>query len=180
MRRFKQKFVLLLAFVFSDNRVCLVPFFQLVLLSKFPTFPTPQTLVVLKFRQIPPTRCTIPLCCPVRIMEKSVFNHLALPQNLPHSEDARLDDVEVWLTDHLLMAVRLMRDSAAGDDLRSETSSVWERLRECLVVSKAVTRDGRVDKMRLLSELRRMTARDAILVDIRSQNAALLIHRVPE
>jgi hypothetical protein len=111
-------------------------------------------------------------------MEQSLFNHLALPQHLPHSEDASLDDVEVGLTDHLLVAVRLMRDYAAGDELRSEVSSVWERLRQCLVVSKAVTRNGRDDKMRLLSELRRMTALDAILVDIRSQNAALLIHRL--
>lgn len=111
-------------------------------------------------------------------MEKLLFHHLALPQHLPHTEDANLDDVEARLTDHLLAAVRLMRDSAAGDELRSEASSVWERLRQCLIVSKTVTRDGRVNKTRLLSELRRMTALDAIFLDIRSQNAALLIHRL--
>ncbi|KAK4153830.1 hypothetical protein C8A00DRAFT_43330 [Chaetomidium leptoderma] len=113
-------------------------------------------------------------------MEKSLFHHFALPQRLPHSEDANLDDVEGRLTAYLVMAVRLMRESAAGDELRSESSSVWERLQQCLVVSKAVTRDGRVDRMRLLSELRRMTALDAILVYIRSQNAALLIHRLSD
>ncbi|KAH6855507.1 hypothetical protein B0I37DRAFT_395568 [Chaetomium sp. MPI-CAGE-AT-0009] len=114
------------------------------------------------------------------MMGKSLFHHLALPQHLPQSEDENLHDVEARLTDQLLVAARLMRDSAAGDELRSEASGVWERLRQCLVVSKAVTRDGRVDRMRLLSELRTMTALDAILLDIRSQNAALLIHRLSE
>ena len=113
-------------------------------------------------------------------MEKSLFHHFALPQRLPHSEDANLDDVEARLSHYLLMAIRVMRDSAAGDKLRSEASSIWERLQQCLIVSKAITRDGRVDRMQLLSGLRRMTALDAILLHIRSQNAALLIHRLSE
>jgi hypothetical protein len=116
----------------------------------------------------------------VGTMEQSLFHHFALPQRLPDSEDANLNDVEARLTDHLLGAVRLMRDSAARDDLRFDVSSIWERLRQCLVVSKIVTRDGRVDRTRLLSELRGITALGAILLDIRSQNAALLIHRLSE
>lgn len=114
------------------------------------------------------------------IMEQSVFHHFALPERLPDSEDANLNEVEAKLTDHLLVAVRIMRDYAAGDELRSDVSSIWERLRQCLVVSKAVTRDGKVDRTRLLSELRGMNALSAILLDIRSQNAALLIHRLSE
>lgn len=114
-------------------------------------------------------------------MEKVLFHHFALPQRLPHAEDANVDDVEARLTDHLLVAARLMQDSAAGDDgLRSEALGVWGRLRQCLAVSQAATRDGRVDRMRLLSGLRGMTALGAILVHIRSQNAALLIHRLSE
>ncbi|KAK3290215.1 uncharacterized protein B0H64DRAFT_350596 [Chaetomium fimeti] len=113
-------------------------------------------------------------------MERSLFHHLALPQRLPHSEDANLYDVEARLTEQLLVAVRLMRDSAVGDQIRLEASSVWERLRQCLVVSSAITRDNRVDRVRLLSEFRRMAALNAILLDIRSQNAALLIHRLSE
>lgn len=113
-------------------------------------------------------------------MEQSLFNHFALPQRLPNCEDANLNEVEARLTDHLVRAVGLMRDFAARDELRFDVSSIWERLRQCLVVSKNVTRDGRVDKTRLLSELRGMTALGAVLLDIRSQNAALLIHRLSE
>ena len=113
-------------------------------------------------------------------MEQSVFHHFALPERLPASEDANLNDIEARLTDHLLVAIRIMRDAATGDQSRSNVSSIWERLRQCLGISKAVTRDGRVDRTLLLSELRGMTALGAILLDIRSQNAALLIHRLSE
>lgn len=112
-------------------------------------------------------------------MEKLLFHHLALPQQLPHAEDADLSAIEASLTDQLLVAVSLMRDSAR-DALQSGSCCVWERVRQCLAVSKAILNDGRVDRIRLLSALRTIQPLEVLLLHVRNQNAALLIHRVPE
>ncbi|KXX81310.1 hypothetical protein MMYC01_201930 [Madurella mycetomatis] len=112
-------------------------------------------------------------------MNESVFHHLALPQRLPHSEEANLDEIEAALIDQLITATRLMHDSQrGGPTLQSKASDAWESIRRCLVVSKAVNRGGKVNREKLLWELRSMAPSDALLLHVRSQNAALFMHRI--
>jgi hypothetical protein len=114
-------------------------------------------------------------------MEQSLFNHFALPQRIPHSEDANLDEIEIHLADHLLAATRTI-EKCVGDqpNLWSNWTSttVWGSIRQCLATSKVVNHGGRVNQMRLLSALASMTPSDIVLLHIRSQNAAVLIHRL--
>ncbi|KAK3307698.1 uncharacterized protein B0T15DRAFT_415095 [Chaetomium strumarium] len=114
-------------------------------------------------------------------MEHSLFHHFALPQNIPHSEDANLDDVETHLANHLLAATRTI-EGCVGDQpnlwLDWKSTTVWGSIRQSLATSRSVNRGGRVNQMRLLWALASMTPSDIVLLHIRSQNAAVLIHRL--
>ncbi|GAB1316962.1 hypothetical protein MFIFM68171_07172 [Madurella fahalii] len=113
-------------------------------------------------------------------MDESVFHHLALPQRLPHSEEANLDEIETALIDRLIIATRLMQGPERGEPtIQSKASIAWGSIRRCLDACKAVNHGGNVNREKLLSELRCMTPTDVLVLHIRSQNAALLVHRVP-
>ncbi|KAK4183027.1 hypothetical protein QBC35DRAFT_545071 [Podospora australis] len=115
-------------------------------------------------------------------MEKSLFHHLALPPCLPQREDTAIDDVEAELIDRLIIGAQLMRDALSDhrdNPLSSTCQSAWESVRLFLATSKAVNHGGRVIRTELLPELRLIaaTATNALILHIRNQNAALLIHR---
>jgi hypothetical protein len=111
-------------------------------------------------------------------MDRSIFCHLALPERLPHSENADLDEIEAGLIDRALVSACRMQNVAAEEsNLRDKASHAWECIRLCLLASKCANRRGRVSKRELLSEIASMTVPGALLLYIRSQNAALLVHR---
>ncbi|KAK0671660.1 hypothetical protein QBC41DRAFT_344465 [Cercophora samala] len=115
-------------------------------------------------------------------MEVALFNHLALPLRVPGSEDSNLSEVEIRLTDHLISNARLMCQAArqpyqAGSH-PSHIWKAWDSIRLCLESSKAVNRNGRVNRTTLLSELRHLGHENAVAIHIGSQNAALLVHRL--
>ena len=114
-------------------------------------------------------------------MDAAIFAHLALPAQLPQSEDANLDAIEVCLVDHLLVTARTMRDLPSHEALGPRSSkdvNAWESIRQCLIVSKAVNSGGIVNKSKFLAELGHLGVGNALVLYIRSQNAALLIHRL--
>ncbi|KAK4171158.1 hypothetical protein QBC36DRAFT_367904 [Triangularia setosa] len=115
-------------------------------------------------------------------MEVALFNHLALPVHVPPSEDSNLDEIEMELTDRLIADVRLMcektRQQYQVDAHPSYISKAWDAIRLCLESSKAVNRNGRVNRTTLLSEFRYLGRRNALIIHISSQNAALLVHRL--
>ncbi|KAK4201015.1 hypothetical protein QBC40DRAFT_64262 [Triangularia verruculosa] len=115
-------------------------------------------------------------------MEVALFNHLALPVRVPPSEDSNLDEIEVELIDHLLSNVRLMcdatRQKVQANSHPSNILRAWNSIRLCLESSKAINRNGRVNRTTLLSELRQLGRRNAVIIHISSQNAALLVHRL--
>jgi hypothetical protein len=101
-------------------------------------------------------------------MDAAIFAHLALPAQLPQSEDGNLDAIEACLVDHLLATARTMRDLPSHEALGPR----------CLIVSKAVNSGGIVNKSKFLAELGHLGVGNALVLYIRSQNAALLIHRL--
>ncbi|KAK3313080.1 hypothetical protein B0H66DRAFT_578262 [Apodospora peruviana] len=92
-------------------------------------------------------------------MDELLLNHLALSAQLPHQEDPKPDE---------------------HHEVDLKAATVWESICRSLVASKAVNPRRRVNKTRLLSELRSMTATGFLLVHIHTQNAALLIHQLCE
>lgn len=119
----------------------------------------------------------------------ALFNHLALPQRLPQREDARLDEIETSLLDHLIKSARLMRDvprnSGNSDGHQTEynlsISNAWASVMRCLVAAKTTHSGQRLNRTRLLSEFEAFTnATDVLVVHIHTQNAAILLHRLGE
>lgn len=124
-------------------------------------------------------------------MERTVFNHLALPQRLPGAEDANIDEVEATIAARLVAACRLMfatttafhPNSAVGSGRRLTASDAWNTIDRAISASRSVNKGGRVNKPRLLAQLeslaRATSSRpEALVLHIRRQNAAILIHRV--
>ncbi|KAK3356620.1 hypothetical protein B0T25DRAFT_603140 [Lasiosphaeria hispida] len=121
-------------------------------------------------------------------MDCSLFNHLALPPRLPSGEDPNINEIEDSAIDLLLAGAQLLRGGPStfashpdnGQTLQTNKASndAWESVHRCLEASKLVNRRGQVNKLDLVSRLRCMTATDALVLHIRSQNAALLIHRL--
>lgn len=123
-------------------------------------------------------------------MERTIFNHLALPPRLPGAEDANIDEVEASIAARLVAACRLMfatttafHPSPAVGSGRLTASEAWNTIDRAISASYTVNKGGRVNKPRLLAQLRSLalatSSRPEVLVlHIRRQNAAVLIHRV--
>lgn len=112
---------------------------------------------------------------------------MALPPCLPHREDPKLDEIELRFLDHLVASVHSMRDMTSASDLNSlepeahlKVVHAWESIARGLIASRAVHVRQQVNRSRLLSELRRMTANDFLIIHVHSQNAALVVHRLAE
>lgn len=123
-------------------------------------------------------------------MERTIFNHLALPPRLPGAEDANIDEVEASIAARLVAACRLMfatttafHPSPAVGSGRLTASEAWNTIDRAISASHIVNKGGRVNKPHLLAQLRSLalatSSRPEVLVlHIRRQNAAVLIHRV--
>ena len=121
-------------------------------------------------------------------MDKAVFHHLALPQRLPGSEDLNVDEIETNIVSRLIAACRLMfatttafHPGVPAGSHQLSLSTAWSTIERSLAVSHGVNRKGRINKAHLLSELRSLagaaTSRpEALVLHVRSQNAAILIH----
>ncbi len=107
-------------------------------------------------------------------MEKSIFPHLALPQQLPQHEDRNLDAVEANLL-HRLTAASLVMRGVEGH----YASFIWGVIHNFLSEATHINDGGKVDRLTLRSTLASLPEPGACLVYIRSQNAAILIHRHP-
>ncbi|KAK0714105.1 hypothetical protein B0T26DRAFT_784054 [Lasiosphaeria miniovina] len=109
-------------------------------------------------------------------MDKTLYNHLALPDKLPQSEDCP-DEIENNLIDRFLVGARQMHQLSTP-----HSTAAWEAIQRCLTAAKVVHCRGRLDRSRLLTQLRAFTEcrerHDFLVFHIRSQNAALLIHRL--
>jgi hypothetical protein len=137
---------------------------------------------------------TSPICATTKAaqMERTVFHHLALPQRLPGAEEANIDEVEATIAGRLVAACRLMfattttfhPNLASGPGPgRLTASDAWDTIDRAISASHSVNKGGRVNKPLLLAQLESLarptsTRPEALVLHIRRQNAAVLIHRV--
>lgn len=105
-------------------------------------------------------------------LTKTLFNHVALPPQLPGKQDDRIDQVERALTDRLQDASRTLRD-LTNDDIRNQFDFVCHTLHVC----KTVNAGGKLDTTSLAAEFRNLRRNDLLILHIAEQNTGLLIRR---
>ncbi|KAJ4247759.1 hypothetical protein NW762_012967 [Fusarium torreyae] len=105
-------------------------------------------------------------------LNDAVYNHLVLPPQLPHRQDANLGEIENTLTDRLLESIKYMRDLPNND-----LSSTWNSVGRGLQATKSIHAGGHVDRTALARELNDLGESDFLVVYVRSQNCALYIRR---
>lgn len=102
----------------------------------------------------------------------SVFNHVALPAQLPQRAETNVAEIETALVDYLAKAAGIMEAVMPG------AGGPWQAILRCLDRCKAINMGGLVDRTRLVATLRQMTAGDLLVLRVAAQNAAVVI-RMP-
>ncbi len=106
---------------------------------------------------------------------RSLFNHIALPAQLPQQQESNIGDIESALVSHLIYVVKAMRDAQEG-----KYREVWDSLRRTLQSCKTLNIGGRLERTQLMSHLRQMQISDLIILHIATQNAGIYIHKPAE
>ena len=102
---------------------------------------------------------------------EQLYNHVALPRNLPGKEDANLRSIEVALLERMLDAVARLTPHVAADLIAH-----IHGLRDTLLACQVVNVDGNISKQALMRELRNLHPRKMLILHIVPQNCALLIY----
>jgi hypothetical protein len=101
-----------------------------------------------------------------------LYHHAVLPRDVPGREDRTLHRAESELATRLNNAVKSLVPHAPLDDL-----SCIDAIRLALSTCSALNVDGKIDKNLLIKELRQLDKKQALILHVTEQNAALLIYR---
>jgi len=101
-----------------------------------------------------------------------IYHHVALPRNVPGREDSNLHQVEADITRRLINATKQLALHAPTNDLAK-----LDAIRLMLSTCGALNVDGKIDKHMLAKELHQLEDRQALVLHVTEQNAALLIYR---
>jgi hypothetical protein len=108
-------------------------------------------------------------------LTKILFNHVALPPQLPGKQDDKIDQIECALINLLQNASRTLRD-LTKDDVCDQFDAVCHTLHAC----KAVNAGGKLDNAALGDEFENIGRKDLLILHVAEQNAGLLIRRHQE
>ncbi|PWY75305.1 hypothetical protein BO94DRAFT_578003 [Aspergillus sclerotioniger CBS 115572] len=103
-------------------------------------------------------------------LTKRVFEHAALPPQLPGSHDETIAEVEASLIVRMLNATDTMRDFEPD-------SNLWDNLKRSLNACKHIHVNGSIDKAQLIQSLQEISPENMVILHIREQNAGLLIRQ---
>ncbi|KAL5394242.1 hypothetical protein PMIN06_006008 [Paraphaeosphaeria minitans] len=101
-----------------------------------------------------------------------LYQHVALPRDVPGREDRNLCAVEAALLDRILQAVE-----AIIPLVPQEHTQFVELLQSTLISSKAINLGGTLDKGLLAQELADLGEKRALLLYVKEQNAAILMYK---
>lgn len=101
-----------------------------------------------------------------------LYQHVALPRDVPGKEDRNLFAIGNELLARLIYAVKTVRDGAPIDHVNS-----LDAVRLTLEISKALNVDGKVDKSLLVKEIDGLGDNHALFLHVTEQNAALLVYK---
>ncbi|EFQ90317.1 hypothetical protein PTT_13180 [Pyrenophora teres f. teres 0-1] len=102
---------------------------------------------------------------------EQLFNHVALPRNLPGREDANLRRVEEALLERMLEAVARLTPHVSADLIPH-----IHGLRDTLLACKVLNIDGTISKQALMREMRNLHPSKMLILHIVPQNCALLVY----
>jgi hypothetical protein len=105
-------------------------------------------------------------------MLELLYNHVALPSQLPGTEDARIDEISNGLIIRLLDASRHLKDLTTSD-----LYFPWDSIRRSLQTCKTLNLGGKLNSESLVSAFRALQHNEIIILHISEQNAGLLIRR---
>ncbi|KAI1637344.1 hypothetical protein F4809DRAFT_649926 [Biscogniauxia mediterranea] len=108
---------------------------------------------------------------------KGLFNHVALPAQLPQQADSDLEvrGIESALIERLLRASKLLANYQEGICWHT-----WEAVRQSLLVCKSLNIGGKLDKDQLVLHLQQLQDQGLIILHVAYQNAGILIYKVTE
>jgi hypothetical protein len=101
-----------------------------------------------------------------------IYHHVVLPRDVPGHEDSKLHQVEAEISRRLINATKQLALHAPPDDLAK-----LDTIRLMLSTCGAVNVEGKIDKNMLVKELQQLEDRQALVLHVTEQNAALLIYR---
>ncbi|KAI1501698.1 hypothetical protein F5X99DRAFT_189010 [Biscogniauxia marginata] len=105
---------------------------------------------------------------------KGLFNHVALPAQLPQKSDSDADvrGIESALVERLLRASKTLRD--VQDDICWQ---VWEQIHQSLLVCKTLNIGGKLDKDQLALHLGQLQVSGLVILHVAYQNAGIAIYK---
>ncbi|KAH4934580.1 hypothetical protein HBI79_087720 [Parastagonospora nodorum] len=101
-----------------------------------------------------------------------LYHHTVLPRDVPEREDKNLYRAESELVTRLTDAVKSLVPHAPLDDL-----PCIDAVRLALTTCGSINVEGKIDKTLLIKALQQLEARQALILHVTGQNAALLIYR---
>ncbi|KAA8623344.1 DUF3638 multi-domain protein [Pyrenophora tritici-repentis] len=102
---------------------------------------------------------------------EKLFNHVALPRNLPGREDANLCRIEEVLLGRMLDAVAILTPHVSADLVPH-----IHGLRDTLLACQVLNVDGTISKQSLMKEMRNLHPRKMLILHVVPQNCALLVY----
>lgn len=108
---------------------------------------------------------------------ESVFNHVALPPQLPGKYDRAIEETEGALLDYLLAACRTARELTSN---RLAGQWHWDCIYRSLQTCKMINIGGKINKAILLNECQSLGRKEVLLLHVTKQIAGLLVRRYLE
>lgn len=102
----------------------------------------------------------------------SLFNHVVLPPELPGEADGQAGAVEKEMILRLLAVVNILKAKCEED-----LFPIWQMIENTLSASSFVNEGGICNGPALFKVLKKLISEAAILVQIKEQNAALVIRK---
>ncbi|CAJ2504457.1 Uu.00g118510.m01.CDS01 [Anthostomella pinea] len=105
----------------------------------------------------------------------NLFNHVALPAQLPQQQDGNINLVEKALVDRLLKAAKTMRDAQDGEGWH-----IWDSLGRTLLLCRQMNIGGKMERSQLSLQLRDLPKGGLVILNVAAQNAGISIYKTVE
>ncbi|KAH9904538.1 hypothetical protein F4778DRAFT_66392 [Xylariomycetidae sp. FL2044] len=101
-----------------------------------------------------------------------LFNHVALPAQLPQAQEPNIPEIESALLDRVLIAARTMTNVQPD-----EHRDVWDAIHKALLLCKSCTGARRLERSQIASQFRNLDDSGMLVLHVAVQNAGILIYR---
>jgi hypothetical protein len=103
---------------------------------------------------------------------QQVYQHVVLPRDVPGHEDGNLHQIDAEIARRLIDAVKQLVNHAPTEDFAK-----LDAIRLMLSTCGSLNVEGMIDKAALTTAFQQLEGRQALVLHVTEQNAALLIYR---